>query len=67
MSHTRREFIRDIAVTGAALSAGGTIASEAVAGTAASKGGMTPDRCPYFDQPMYCKGVTPDGRPMCEK
>ena len=23
-------------------------------------------RCPYFDQPMYCKGLTPDGKPMCD-
>jgi hypothetical protein len=22
-------------------------------------------RCPYFDQPMYCKGLTSDGKPMC--
>jgi hypothetical protein len=67
MGRTRREFIRDMAVTGAAISSSGAIAGGAAAVTASSKTETAPDRCPYFDQPMYCKGLSSDGRPMCEK
>ena len=66
MSHTRREFIRDMAVAGAAITTVG-----AVTGASTESGAVetreSSNRCPYFDQPMYCKGLTPDGRPMCEK
>jgi hypothetical protein len=55
-----------MAVAGAAITTVG-----AVTGASTESGAVetreSSDRCPYFDQPMYCKGLTPDGRPMCEK
>ncbi len=66
MSHTRREFIKDITITGAAISAGTFIGAEKIKAveTESSNEGA---RCPNFDQPMYCRGLTPDGKPMCDQ
>lgn len=66
MSQTRREFIKDIAVTGAAITTGTVIVTGQ---TEAGESGRNEadSRCPYFDQPMYCKDLTPDGKPMCDK
>ena len=66
MSHTRREFMRDMAAAGAAFTAGGAIV-EGAGEVSAVESPPSPERCPYFDQPMYCKGLSPDGRPMCGK
>jgi hypothetical protein len=66
MSHTRREFIKDVAVAGAVLSAGSAMG--AVKGdTPISDSTENTARCPYFDQPLYCKGLSEDGKPLCEK
>jgi len=67
MSHTRREFMRDMAAAGAALTAGVAIGEEASADPGAAESPVTPERCPYFDQPMYCRGLSPEGKPMCER
>ena len=65
MSRTRREFIKDIAVTGAVISTGTVIGAEKI--KAEERDSVQENkRCPYFDQPMYCKGLTPDGKPMCD-
>jgi hypothetical protein len=66
MSHTRREFIKDIAVAGAAVSTGTLIGAEKIQAEE-TEPVQENARCPYFDQPMYCKGLTPDGKPMCDK
>lgn len=66
MSHTRREFILDMAVAGAAISTGTELSAGAEEASAETVAAVA-DRCPYFDQPMYCKGISPDGRPMCDK
>ena len=66
MSRTRREFMKDIAVAGAAITTGTVIGTGQVkAGEPGPVEGTS--RCPYFDQPMYCKELTPDGKPMCDK
>ncbi|MHB9030901.1 MAG: twin-arginine translocation signal domain-containing protein [Candidatus Latescibacterota bacterium] len=66
MNHTRREFMKDAAVAGVALSAGAaTGAEKAVSDEPKDSGDVV--RCPYFDQPMYCKGLTGDGKPLCDK
>ncbi len=65
MSHTRREFMKDATVAGVALSAG-TIAGAEAAGTETADAGDDA-RCPYFDQPMYCKGLSQDGKPLCDQ
>ncbi len=66
MSHSRREFILDVAVAGAALSAGADLIGGAGEASAETNEPAA-DRCPYFDQPMYCKGLSPNGKPMCDK
>ena len=66
MSRTRREFMKDIAVAGAAISSGTIIGSVKVKAEETGSPQET-SRCPYFDQPMYCKGLTQDGKPMCDK
>jgi hypothetical protein len=65
MSHTRREFIKDVAVAGAALTAGSAMGAEN--GETPSGAGDDSARCPYFDQPLYCKGLSENGKPLCEK
>jgi len=55
-----------MAAAGAAITAG----AEMTAGAGevhAEPAAPASDRCPFFDQPMYCKGLSPDGGPMCEK
>jgi hypothetical protein len=66
MSRTRREFIKDVAVAGAALTAGSAMGAEN--GDAPDAGSTEASaRCPYFDQPLYCKGLSENGKPLCEK
>jgi hypothetical protein len=65
MSQTRREFLKDIAVGGAAITTGTVIVSGE--GKAEETAANENSRCPYFDQPMYCKDLTPDGKPMCDQ
>ena len=66
MSRTRREFIKDVAVAGAALTAGSAMgAGNGEAAESASR--EEPARCPYFDQPLYCHGLSEDGKPLCDK
>ena len=66
MSRTRREFIKDVAVAGAVLTAGSAIGAETGDATVSASTENTA-RCPYFDQPLYCKGLSEDGKPLCEK
>ncbi len=66
MRHSRREFIRDAAIAGVVISAGTAVDS----GDAVSTHTHSPDdsvRCPYFDQPMYCNGLSKDGKPLCDQ
>jgi hypothetical protein len=66
MSRTRRKFMKEIAVAGAAITTGTVIVTgQAKAGEPVSGEGTS--RCPYFDQPMYCKDLTPNGKPMCDQ
>lgn len=66
MSPSRRDFMKDAAVVGAAAAAGGSVA-EAEASPQAEATAAEDARCPYFDQPMYCKGMSKTGRPLCEE
>ena len=66
MSRTRREFIKDVAVAGAALTAGSAMGAENEDAPAAGYAEESA-RCPYFDQPLYCKGLSENGKPLCEK
>ena len=66
MDQSRRTFVKNIAVAGSVAAIGNMMTgnSENV-----EKGENVPknkDRCPYFDQPMYCKGVSKTGKPLCE-
>ena len=69
MSSNRREFIKDAAVIGAVVSTGA--ASNLRDAAAEIAGGNNPEsvtgRCPYFDQPLLCKGIAEDGKFMCDE
>ena len=66
MSSTRRKFIKDVAVAGVVVTACSSVTAE----TALTE--MKPELsdsecCPYFDQPLFCKGQSKTGRPLCEE
>jgi len=66
MNPSRREFIKEAAVVGAVVASGSVEDSdfaEAETGVPAEETA----RCPYFDQPLYCKGLTKNGKPLCEE
>ncbi len=69
MSSNRREFIKEAAVIGAVVSTGA--ASSLKDAAAETTGGNNPEskteRCPYFDQPLLCKGIAEDGKFMCDE
>ena len=66
MITTRREFIKDATTVGAVVAAGGDGAS--VAEKKETEAIITEDeRCPYFDQPMFCKGLSKTGKPLCDE
>lgn len=64
MKRTRREFIKDAAVAGAAVAAVDSLILSAVSAepvkTAENK------KCPFFDQPLMCGGQGSDGKFKCE-
>lgn len=65
MGQTRREFMRDAAVTGAVVAAGTTVSLEK-AHTAPNDVFCTGQRCPFFDQPLLCDGPDADGKYLCD-
>ncbi|MFC1508467.1 twin-arginine translocation signal domain-containing protein [Candidatus Omnitrophota bacterium] len=69
MSSNRREFIKEAAVMGAVVSTGVTSNLKDVAAETAT--GENPqditERCPYFDQPLLCKGIAENGKFMCDE
>lgn len=68
MSPSRRDFMKDAAVVSAAAATTGVSAETASAETPAETTAEAGEqRCPYFDQPMYCKGLSKSGRPLCEE
>ena len=66
MSSTRRKFIKDVAVAGAAVTACSSFTAE-TAHTEMKPESFDSERCPYFDQPLFCKGQSNTGRPLCEE
>ena len=66
MDSSRREFIKDVAVAGAVVAAGSMAESDSAEAETVAPEEET-ERCPYFDQPMYCKGLTKNGKPLCEE
>ncbi|MCE5249296.1 twin-arginine translocation signal domain-containing protein [bacterium] len=67
MSPTRRDFIKDAAVIGAAAGTGLT-ARDTVAENGYGEGPVDENtRCPYFDQPLFCKGKNENGKYLCEE
>ena len=69
MSSNRREFIKDAAVIGAAVSSGAAQnLKDAAAETASGNNSESvTECCPYFDQPLLCKGKSEDGKFMCDE
>lgn len=69
MGSTRREFIKDAAVIGA-VSAAGTASYTKEASSENEKeadAGQPEERCPYFDQPLLCKGLAREGAFLCDE
>jgi len=69
MGTTRRDFIKDAMVAGAVAAVGTTpyeAKSEAEPVKNDSPAGET-GRCPYFDQPLLCKGLAPEGKRLCDE
>jgi len=68
MGTTRRDFIKDATVVGAAVVVGTTRdTTESKAQTRNSDIHGETERCPYFDQPLLCKGLAPDGKRLCDE
>jgi len=74
MSPTRREFIKDAAVIGAVVAAGapdliGGINPESIQAESTYGNGPVDEtsRCPYFDQPLFCREMIKNGKFPCEK
>lgn len=66
MNPTRREFVKGITTAGAVAATISTISEDATATETDCSSGME-NRCPYFDQPMYCDGLSKTGKPLCEE
>jgi len=69
MGTTRRAFIKDATVVGAAAAVGTTpyeAVSEAEPVKVDSQSEDT-GHCPYFDQPLLCKGLAPGGKRLCDE
>ena len=65
-SISRRDFIRDAAVTGA-VAATGLAGETAIAAHSQPDSQISEDRrCPFFDQPLFCTGPGPDGSYPCD-
>ena len=58
--------MKDVAAAGAVVTIGGVV-TEAATEASTDQVPEDKDRCPYFDQPMYCKGQSETGKPMCEE
>ena len=69
MSSNRREFIKDAAVIGAVVSTGAAsnLKDAAAETTDENNPESITGRCPYFDQPLLCKGIAADGKFMCDE
>ncbi len=65
MGQTRREFMKDAAVTGAVVAAGTTVTLKK-AHTAPNDDLFAGPRCPFFDQPLMCDGPDADGQFLCD-
>lgn len=66
MGQTRREFMKDMAAV-SAVAASGSIIAESAAETREEDRPDMSERCPYFDQPMYCRELNKTGKPLCEE
>jgi len=66
MNAARRRFVKNMAVAGAVVSTGHIIYKDS-AGECAVLLHVKSGRCPYFDQPMYCKGLSETGGPFCDE
>lgn len=66
MSTTRRKFIKAVAVAGAVVTACSSVTAE-TAHTEMKPELYDSECCPYFDQPLFCKGQSKTGQPLCEE
>ena len=64
MGTSRRIFIRDMTVAGAAVTVCGIPSAEQA--EAESPAPAVQEKCPFFDQPLHCGGKRPDGSWPCD-
>ena len=60
MSPTRREFIKDMAAVGAVA----TVSVVKRSQSDTTQDLLNRNTCPYFDQPLHCKGLNRNGHPL---
>jgi hypothetical protein len=65
MSTTRRTFIKEAAVAGAATAVCGIAAAPDTEAQAVETPAAV-EKCPFFDQPLRCGGKKPDGGWPCD-
>ena len=69
MSITRRDFIKEAAVVSTVVASGVSsdlkdVEAEVVQEEKTESG---TERCPYFDQPLLCRELTPGGKYLCDE
>ncbi|MBN1291387.1 MAG: twin-arginine translocation signal domain-containing protein [Candidatus Latescibacteria bacterium] len=69
MNSSRRDFIKDAAIVGTAVATGTGVEIENAEAEMVYDDVSVDEstRCPYFDQPLFCKGMTSDGKLLCEQ
>jgi len=69
MSSTRRDFIKDAAITGVVVTTGTSMSNGTAQAAVVYEDGPVDEtkQCPYFDQPLFCNGKLHDGKLLCEE
>ena len=65
MDQTRREFIKDIAITGAVVVTGTEVCVNTTA-AGEREVAVKQTKCPFFDQPLMCEGPDEFGIYRCD-
>ncbi len=63
MAHTRRAFMKEAAIAGAAVAAAPAVTPKSAKADTA----LAEERCPFFDQPMLCGGPDGNGKYKCDE
>ncbi len=69
MSSTRRDFIKDAAITGVVVTTGTGMNNDNAQAAIVYEDSPVDEtkRCPYFDQLLFCNGKLDNGKFLCEE